>query len=73
MQEVTTGMRERGIGDLQWVDREECRKKITLGTERCENINNLYIIKNIIIIIIIIIITVITFKALYCMAQKSGH
>ena len=22
MQEVTTGMRERGIGDLEWVDRE---------------------------------------------------
>ena len=29
-QEVTTGMKERGIGDLEWVDREEWRKKINL-------------------------------------------
>ena len=45
MQEVTTGMRERGIGDLEWNDREAWRKKIifTLGTERCENIKNLYL------------------------------
>ena len=30
MQEVTTGMREWGIGDLEWVDRDEWRKKINL-------------------------------------------
>ena len=30
MQEVITGMRERGIGDLEWVDREGWRKKINL-------------------------------------------
>ena len=30
MEEVTTGMRERGIGDSEWVDREEWRKKINL-------------------------------------------
>ena len=30
IQEVTTGMRERGIGDLKWVDREGWRKKINL-------------------------------------------
>ena len=30
MQEVTTGMRERGIGDFEWVDREGWRKKINL-------------------------------------------
>ena len=30
MQEVTTGMRERGIDDLEWVDREGWRKKINL-------------------------------------------
>ena len=30
MQEVTTGMRERGICDLEWVDREGWRKKINL-------------------------------------------
>ena len=30
MQEVTTGMKERGIGDLEWVDREGWRKKINL-------------------------------------------
>ena len=27
MQEVTVGMRERGIGDLEWVDKEGWRKK----------------------------------------------
>ena len=30
MQEVTTGMRERGIGNLEWVDIEGWRKKINL-------------------------------------------
>ena len=30
MQEVTTGMREGGIVDLEWVDREGWRKKINL-------------------------------------------
>ena len=30
MQEVKTGMRERGIGDLEWVDREGWRKKINV-------------------------------------------
>ena len=41
-------MRERGIGDLEWVDRErevEKENEFTLGTERCENIKNLYINK----------------------------
>ena len=27
---VTTGMRERGIGDLEWADREDWRRKINL-------------------------------------------
>ena len=30
MQEITTGMRERGIGDLEWLDREGGRRKINL-------------------------------------------
>ena len=30
MQKVTTGMREREISDLEWVDREGWRKKINL-------------------------------------------
>ena len=30
MQKVTTGMKERGIGDLEWVDREGWRNKINL-------------------------------------------
>ena len=34
MQEVTTGMKERGIRDLQWVDREMWRKKINLFQAR---------------------------------------
>ena len=31
MQEVTTGMREREIGDLEWVDSKGWRKKINLS------------------------------------------
>ena len=35
MQEVTTGMRERGNGDLEWVDREGWKRRFfTLRTER---------------------------------------
>jgi hypothetical protein len=30
MQEITTGIREREIGDIECVDREGCRKKINL-------------------------------------------
>ena len=30
IQEISTGMIERGIGDLEWVDREGWRKKINL-------------------------------------------
>ena len=30
MQEVTTRMRESGINNLDWVDREGCRRKIKL-------------------------------------------
>ena len=57
MLKVTTEMREREIGDLEWVDRDGWKKKIkikkySLGTERCENIKNLYTNKEIIIIII---------------------
>jgi hypothetical protein len=30
MQEVTTGMKEKGINNLEWVDREEWRRKMKL-------------------------------------------
>ena len=30
MQEGTTGMREKGINNLKWVDKEEWRRKIKL-------------------------------------------
>ena len=30
MQEVIRGMRDREIGDLEWVDREDWRKKINV-------------------------------------------
>jgi hypothetical protein len=30
MQEVTTGMRENGINNTEWVDREELGRKIKL-------------------------------------------
>ena len=49
MQEVTTGMRERGIDDLEWVDKEQEgaeKENKTLGRERCENTRNVYINKN---------------------------
>ena len=28
MQEVTTGMREKGISNMEWVDREKWRRKM---------------------------------------------
>ena len=49
MQEVKTGMREKGINHMEWIDRGrmEMKNKIkTLGTERCANIDTLYINKN---------------------------
>ena len=30
MQEVTTGMRQKGIKNMEWVDREKWRRKIKL-------------------------------------------
>ena len=30
MREVTTGMREKGINNMEWADREEWRRKIKL-------------------------------------------
>ena len=30
MQEVTSGMREKGINNMKWVDREEWRRKTKL-------------------------------------------
>jgi hypothetical protein len=30
MQEVTTGMREKGINKLEWIDTEEWRRKTKL-------------------------------------------
>ena len=52
-----TRLREKGVNNMEWIDKEECRRKIKLsGTERCENIDTLYIEIIIIIIIIIIIL-----------------
>ena len=53
-QEVITGMRKKGINNMEWIDREEWRRKINLRTKRCRNIDTLYINKIIIIIIVII-------------------
>ena len=41
MQELTTGMRERGINIVEWIDREAWRRNIS--TEICEHVNTLYI------------------------------
>jgi hypothetical protein len=30
MKEITRGMREKGIKNMEWVDREELRRKIKL-------------------------------------------
>ena len=30
MQEVTTGIKEKGINNMEWIDREEWRRKIKL-------------------------------------------
>jgi hypothetical protein len=46
MHEVTTGMREKGINNMERIDRKEWRKKNkTSGTERYETIDTLYINK----------------------------
>ena len=48
MQEVTIGMSEKVIiNNMEWIDRMDKRNK-TLGKERCENIDTLYINKIII-------------------------
>ena len=33
MQELTTGMREKGINKMEWVDRGEWRRKIKLEAQ----------------------------------------
>ena len=33
MQGVTTGMREKGIKNMEWIDREEWRRKIKLEAQ----------------------------------------
>jgi hypothetical protein len=45
MQKVTTGTTEKGINNLEWIDREGWRRK-TSDTESCENLNTLYINNN---------------------------
>jgi hypothetical protein len=45
MQEVTTGMRKKGNSSMKWIERDkekECKTK-TLGTDKWENIDTLYI------------------------------
>ena len=44
---------------MGWEGRADKENKFILGTERCENMKNLYINKTIIIIIIIIIVIII--------------
>ena len=44
MQEITE-MGKKGINKMEWVVREEWRRKIKLDTEKCEDINTLYINK----------------------------
>ena len=34
MQEVTTGMREIGINNMEWIDRGQCRRKIKLQEQK---------------------------------------
>jgi len=30
MQEVTTGMRKKGINNMEWIDRDDLKRKISL-------------------------------------------
>jgi hypothetical protein len=32
--EVTTGIREKGINNMEWIDREEWKKKIKLSAQK---------------------------------------
>ena len=34
MQEVTTGMKEKRINNMEWVDREEWKRKIKLQAQK---------------------------------------
>ena len=46
MQEYTTGMREKGINNMEEIDREKMEKENkSSGTERRENIGTLYMNK----------------------------
>ena len=48
MEGPTLGMRKKGIKKMEWIDGEEWRNKNnlkTLGTERCENIDTIYILR----------------------------
>ena len=45
IQEVTNGMGEKGINNMEWIDREDCRRKINLQAQKDENIDNLCINK----------------------------
>ena len=46
MKEVTTGMREKGINNMEWVDREERRWKIKLQARKYVQISILCTLKN---------------------------
>ena len=54
MQEVTTGMGDKGIKQ-QGMDRQERMEKAnkTLGTEKCENIYTLYINNNFLLLLVL--------------------
>ena len=34
MQEITTGMREKGIKNVEWIDRKEWRRKIKIWAQK---------------------------------------
>ena len=44
MQEVTTGMREMGFNNLEWVEKEGWRRKIKLKFQAQKDVKTLYII-----------------------------
>ena len=45
MQEVTTKMREKGINNMQWIDREEWRRKIKFQAQENVQTSVFYINK----------------------------
>ena len=44
MKELTAGINEEGVNNMEWIDKGRMEKENkTLGTERCKNCDTVYI------------------------------